>query len=94
MSENLKDHNGKLKYFLYQNLYRHFRVIRMSMKAEQIVSSLFDAYYKEPEMLPRHVQNSIDHRGVERTICDYIAGMTDRYAIVEYQKLFDPTLLP
>jgi dGTPase len=45
-------------------------------------------------MLPKHIQEMIEKRGLERTICDYIAGMTDRYAIEEHKKLFDPSLLP
>jgi dGTPase len=86
--------NRQLKDFLYQNLYRHHRVVRMAVKAERIVGNLFHAYQSEPEMLPQHVQNLVDGRGIERTICDYIAGMTDRFAVEEHQKLFDPTTRP
>ena len=48
----------------------------------------------EPSMLPQHVQDFIETRGLERTICDYIAGMTDRFALQEHNKLFDPSSLP
>lgn len=84
----------QLKDFLYNNLYRHYRVVRMAEKAEKIVTSLFEAYLKEPLTLPTHVQQKIENIGLEKTICDHIAGMTDRYAIEEYQKLFDPVILP
>ena len=66
----------------------------MQVKAERIISDLFQAYKAEPAILPDHVQDQIELNGLERTICDYIAGMTDRFAIEEYTKLFDPTKLP
>ena len=93
-STDMHRRNRELKDFLYNKLYRHFRVVRMAVKAERIITELFDAYHKEPAMLPRDYQEMIDKRGLERTICDYIAGMTDRYAIEEYQKLFNPLTLP
>jgi dGTPase len=93
-SEDMYRRNRQLKDFLYNNLYRHHRVMRMQVKAERIVSELFGAYQSDPEMLPRHVQDAIDERGLERTICDYIAGMTDRFAVEEYSKLFDPSTRP
>jgi dGTPase len=83
-----------LKDFLYNRLYRHFRVVRMQVKAERIITDLFDAYRVEPLMLPDHVQAWIAARGLERTVCDYIAGMTDRYAIDEHARLHDPFLRP
>ena len=64
----------------------------MQVKAERIISDLFDAYRSEPLILSKHVQVNIDSQGLERTICDYIAGMTDRYAIEEHSKLFDPKI--
>ncbi len=66
----------------------------MAVKAERIITDLFNAYQSEPSILPNHIQQHIDERGLERTICDYIAGMTDRFAIEEHQKLFDPMTLP
>jgi len=89
-SEDMHRRNRQLKDFLYANLYRHHRVVRMAVKAERVISELFAAYCAEPAMLPRHVQQFIPERGLERTVCDYLAGMTDRYAVEEYQKLFDP----
>jgi dGTPase len=93
-SEDMARRNRQLKDFLYANLYRHFRVVRMAVKAERIVGDLFTSYCAEPAMLPSHIQEPVQERGLERTVCDYIAGMTDRYAIEEYQKLFDPLTRP
>ena len=88
-SEEMQKRNRELKDFLYKKMYRHFRVVRMQVKAERLISDLFNAYRSEPLMLPDTAQQSIGQRGLERTICDYIAGMTDRYAIEEHQKLFN-----
>jgi dGTPase len=93
-SEEMHRRNRQLKDFLYNNLYRQYRVMRMSVKAEQIISNLFEAYLNEPLILPKKVQDTIPQRGLYRTICDYVAGMTDRFAIEEYQKVFDPAILP
>lgn len=93
-SEEMHRRNRQLKDFLYANLYRHYRVVRMAVKAERIIKDLFHACTQEPAVLPRHVQALINGRSLERTVCDYIAGMTDRYAIEEYQKLFDPLSKP
>ena len=93
-SEDMHRRNRQIKDFLYANMYRHHRVVRMAVKAERIITDLFNAYQTEPFMLPRHVQDWIEDRGLERTICDYIAGMTDRYALQEHDKLFDPSTLP
>jgi dGTPase len=93
-SEDMHRRNRQLKDFLYANLYRHHRVVRMAVKAERIIYDLFNAYQAEPAMLPRHVHEQVGERSLERTICDYIAGMTDRYAVEEHQKLFDPIMKP
>jgi dGTPase len=93
-SDDMQRHNRELKDFLYSKLYRHFRVMRMQLKAEHIITDLFETYHANPATLPDHVQLWIPTRGLERTICDYIAGMTDRYAIEEHQRLHDPFLKP
>jgi dGTPase len=93
-SEDTYRRNRELKDFLYNNLYRHHRVMRMSVKAERIITDLFSAYIDTPAILPLHIQTTIEVRGLFRTVCDYIAGMTDRFAIEEHQKLFDPLLRP
>jgi dGTPase len=93
-SEDMHRRNRQVKDFLYKNLYRHYRVMRMSVKAERIISNLFESYCGEPSILPIHVQNFMTERGMELTICDHIAGMTDRFAVEEYKKLHDPDSLP
>ena len=93
-SEEMSRRNRELKDFLYNKMYRHYRVVRMQVKAERIIEEIFDAYRDEPSTLPGQFQAFIDQRGLERTICDYIAGMTDRYAIEEHQKLFNPLERP
>ena len=93
-SEEMHRKHRVLKDFLFNNLYRHYRVQRMSFKADQILSELFKTYMQEPSVLPKHVQDRMEKSVPERVVCDYIAGMTDRFAVDEHQKLFDPTLLP
>ena len=93
-SEDMHHRNRELKDFLFANLYRHYRVVRMANKAEKIVADLFKAYIDTPTMLPEPAQALIEERGLERTVCDYIAGMTDRFAIDEHKRLFDPDVLP
>jgi dGTPase len=79
-----------LREFLMQKLYHHYRVIRMSDKAKRFIQELFNVYADKPEQLPTKIQKRIPVDGVRRVVCDYIAGMTDRYALDEYKKLFDP----
>ncbi len=93
-SEDMQRQNRQLKDFLYKHLYTHFRVLRMAVKAERVINDLFAAYSAEPAILPEAIQATIQSRGLERTICDYIAGMTDRFAIEEHSKLFDPSEKP
>lgn len=84
----------QLKDFLFNNLYQHWRVMRMDMKARRFLGELFKAYVSSPVILPASVQEQIDNRGLHRTVCDYIAGMTDRFALQEYTRLFDPMTRP
>ena len=80
-----------LKGFLYARMYRHYRLVRMQMKAERFIAGLFEAYMKEPDMLPRETREQLDESAARaRVVADYIAGMTDRYALDEWQKLYDP----
>ena len=81
----------ELKAFLMENLYRHYRVMRMAVKAQKVMADLFHAYMDEPAQLPPHI--AARWKGGEdrpRVIADYIAGMTDRFAFDEHSKLFDP----
>ena len=82
--------NRELKTFLYKNLYRHYKVERMRIKAERFLSMLFENYLQNPTLLPTSYQAKYGQYGRERVVCDYIAGMTDRYALDEYKRLFDP----
>jgi dGTPase len=79
-----------LRQLLMDKLYHHYRVIRMADKAKRFIEELFKVYYLRPEALPPQIQKRIPADGVRRVICDYIASMTDRYALDEYKKLFDP----
>ena len=86
-SAEVRREANHLKSFLHDNLYRHYRVMRMTAKARRIVADLFAAFHQEPKLLP------IDHQiraavNAPRAIADYVAGMTDRYAIKEHQRLF------
>jgi dGTPase len=78
----------ELKEFLRRNLYQHYRVARMASKARRTVADLFHAFKAEPRMLPPQYRAAAERESLERAIADYIAGMTDRYAIREHQRLF------
>jgi len=82
-----------LKRFLYERFYFHHRLIRMTRKADHILERIFLAYCTTPEMLSPEVRSQAETLGRERAVVDYLAGMTDRFAIDEYQRLFDPTSL-
>src|SRR5262249_37645790 len=82
--------NDQLKNFLYDQLYRHYRVARMSEKAYRFIRELFEGYIHEPAQLPPEVRSRVEARGIHRAVADYLAGMTDRYALMEWQRLFDP----
>jgi dGTPase len=86
-SARIQSEQLELKRFLRTNLYQHYRVARMSSKARRIVTGLFDAFIDEPRLLPPDFQERAA-ADKPRAIADYIAGMTDRYAIVEYRRLF------
>ncbi len=82
--------NAELRHFLFHNFYRHFRVVRMAAKAERTLTHLFGAYVERPQQLPPETQAKAGEDGnLQRVVCDYLAGMTDRYAIQEYRRLFD-----
>ena len=78
----------ELKRFLFQNLYRHYRVARMSEKASRLIRELFQAFTAEPRLLPPEHRVRAD-ADPHRAVCDYIAGMTDRFAIREHRRIFD-----
>jgi dGTPase len=89
-SDKVQELRKPLRQFLMQKLYHHYRVVRMSTKAKRFIRELFCEYLKRPAQMPAEIQLRIPREGVRRVVCDYIAGMTDRYALDEYKKLFDP----
>lgn len=96
-SAEFKEMVRQLKDFLYQHMYRNYRVVRMAQKAERFITQLFNAYAQEPNMLPDTTQSKLDKVNgvpIERIVTDYVAGMTDRFALEEYQRLFDPFTKP
>ena len=88
----LDEENRELKRYLYQNFYRHHRVVRMATKAERTLNNLFQAYIEQPLQLPPNTLRGAENHpeGLYRVVCDYIAGMTDRYAVLEHKRLYDP----
>ncbi|MDE0143564.1 MAG: deoxyguanosinetriphosphate triphosphohydrolase [Caldilineaceae bacterium] len=91
-SDDLAEENRELKQFLFDRFYRHYRVARMAAKADRTIRALFSAFVEEPAQLPPETQADFSDPGTDlhRVVCDYIAGMTDRYAIAEHRRLFDP----
>ncbi len=85
-SAEMQQQNRALKTFLYSHLYRHYRVMRMSAKAHRIIRELFDAFMADSRLLPPQYQQNEPDR--PRAIADYIAGMTDRYAIREHRLIY------
>jgi dGTPase len=96
-SDAMREKNLELKRFLRTRLYRHYRVHRMSAKAGSTLTALFEAFLDDPRLLPEEAQeqaslleNTCGRDGRARAVADYIAGMTDRYAITEYDRMFNP----
>ncbi len=89
-SAGLWKEREELRHFLKTRLYRHYRVVRMTDKARRFIRALFEVYLSRPEQLPPGSQKRLKAEGSHRVICDYIAGMTDRYAQDEYKKFFEP----
>ncbi|HCU53113.1 MAG TPA: deoxyguanosinetriphosphate triphosphohydrolase [Gammaproteobacteria bacterium] len=87
-SPAMKEAHLELKRFLFQNLYRHYRVVRMSEKAKRLIRELFEAFMANDKLLPPEFQVRAE-QDQPRAVCDYIAGMTDRYAIREHKRIFD-----
>ncbi len=90
LSDPLKRQLAELKKFLHKNLYQHFRVVRMTDKGQRFLKALFRVYHEKPAQLPPDVLARGKKEGLERALCDYLAGMTDRFAQDEYKRLFEP----
>lgn len=96
-SEDMQAHDRAFKDFLFPNMYRHYKVNRMTSKARRVVKDLFSLFLDEPRLLPPDWQAGCDGPGQPRTarrVADYIAGMTDRFALDEHNRLFDPSVKP
>lgn len=102
-SGELQAANQELKRFLRTKLYKHHRVYRMTVKSQQLIRDIFSAYMGDPLLLPEDYQNKINDPGnlnlpgepelrKARVIADYIAGMTDRFAIADHERLFNPKI--
>jgi len=99
-SEELHQRHLELKRFLRHHLYHHYRVHRMMLKAQRVITDLFTALMADPKLLPPDYQERSMRSAGEsgepaqaRVVADYIAGMTDRYALLEHRRLFDPAEL-
>jgi dGTPase len=96
-SESARAAQKALKHYLFEHVYRHYRVLRMTNKAEKVVRELFTEFLANPRLLPTEHYENVQRQhaergsmGAARVVADYIAGMTDRFAILEYERLFDP----
>jgi len=99
-SDAMRELNLELKRFLRKQLYQHYKVRRMSAKAQRVIRTLFEAFMNDPALLPpefsvqAHIlEEAQGAAGRARAVSDYIAGMTDRYAIAEYERVFNPAQL-
>lgn len=89
-SQNMLSERRPLRKLLLDKFYLHFRIVRMSTKAKRFIQELFNTYIQNQSQLPVSIQKRIKQDGLPRSVCDYIAGMTDRSILDEYEKLFDP----
>ena len=89
-SSVVQDGMDQLQSILFRSVYRNHRVVRMDAKARRLIRDLFDAYLAEPQLMPDRFAERIPEQGPHRVICDYIAGMTDRFCQREHQRLFAP----
>ncbi|HLF18168.1 MAG TPA: deoxyguanosinetriphosphate triphosphohydrolase [Candidatus Omnitrophota bacterium] len=92
-SPKMKQERGELQDLLLQKLYRHYRVVRMTEKAKRIINEIFKVYQENPNQLPYNMwprEHKVSEKEKYKVICDYIAAMTDRSALDEHKKLFDP----
>jgi dGTPase len=97
MSDDVRAEHLELKKFLNERVYRHYKVLRMTAKARRVVTALFEAFLDDVNLMPtehrdaaRHAKPAHGSTARARVVADYIAGMTDRYAILEHRRLFDP----
>lgn len=87
-SAAMQQENRTMKQFLRENLYRHYLVLRMTNKAQRVIGDLFGAFLSDIRLLPPQYREMADSSPVARVVADYVAGMTDRYAMKEHRRLF------
>jgi len=86
-SDELAEANRALRKFLYQNVYYHPRVAEVNQRACEMLGRVFEAYLADPDRLGEGAMRRVENEGLHRTVCDYIAGMTDRYVMEEYERI-------
>jgi dGTPase len=97
LSDACREEHLELKAFLREHVYRHYKVLRMTSKARRVLHQLFEAFFDDVSLMPgehrdhaQQAESALGLAGRARSVTDYIAGMTDRYAILEHRRLFDP----
>ena len=97
-SDSTGEANHTLKSFLREHVYKHYKVQRMTSKARRVMTQMFEAFFGDPGLMPEEhsataarLEADLGPAGRARAVADYIAGMTDRYAILEHRRLFDPS---
>jgi len=97
LSDECREEHLELKAFLREHVYRHYKVLRMTSKARRVLQQLFEAFFKDVSLMPTEYRDAAlkaesvqGAAGRARAVADYIAGMTDRYAILEHRRLFEP----
>ncbi|HEY4213057.1 MAG TPA: deoxyguanosinetriphosphate triphosphohydrolase [Steroidobacteraceae bacterium] len=97
LSDQVREEHVELKAFLHEHVYRHYKVLRMTSKARRVVTQLFEAFFADVSLMPPEHRDvakageaSHGPTGRARAVADYIAGMTDRYAILEHRRMLDP----
>jgi len=89
-TDDVNEMRVELRKYLFENFYQNYRIMRMADKAGRFMSELFTIFISKPQALPPPYGGRIEEEGVYRVVCDYIAGMTDRYALEEYKRFFEP----
>jgi len=97
LSDRVQAEHLELKRFLREHVYRHYRVLRMTSKASRVLTELFNAFMEDINLMPAEHRNAASRfesergkAGRARAVADYVAGMTDRYAILEHRRVFEP----
>jgi dGTPase len=93
-SDEMREHEAALRRFLHGRMYRHYKVVRMRTQARRVLRELFEIFLHEPDTLPDRQRKLAQEAGTAETarvVCDYIAGMTDAYALDEHGRIFDPS---